>query len=94
MSKKTEIKAAGRSTVMSIDKFIEKDYHTRVPLFPETIDEEKTNDFIAWKLGRLPVKACFFLNIIWLKCTCTHSLMSLLLVVNVIICRKNALIRH
>ena len=47
MSKITPKKAAGKSACVSINKFIEKDYHTREPMFLEVIDEEKKDDFIA-----------------------------------------------
>ena len=73
MSKKQEIKAAGKSACVSIDQFIEKDYHTRVPVFPETVDDQKTNDFIAWKMGRVPVKARVFSEIRFLIIDVTHN---------------------
>ena len=54
---KTKKLTASRSPGMDIDKFIESEYHDRVPLFTEAISDDKTNDFVAWKSGRVPIKA-------------------------------------
>ena len=42
-----------------INKFIDSTYHESVAIFPRNVREEDTEDFIAWKCGRKPVKAKF-----------------------------------
>ena len=43
--------------INQIDQFLNKHYHEDVPFFPKKVRDSETDDFIAWKLGRIPVKA-------------------------------------
>ena len=41
----------------SIDEFLDSEYHTREPLFPETVRDQDTDDYLAWRTGRTAIKA-------------------------------------
>ena len=43
--------------INKIDEFLDKHYKDDVALFPKKVRDQETNDFIAWKVGRIPVKA-------------------------------------
>ena len=64
---------ASRSPGMSIDKYLESEYHDRVPLFTEAISDDRTNDFVAWKSGRVPIKARGFEKFINFKFNCLNT---------------------
>ena len=55
------IKAAKMSLTKEIEDVLDAEYHRRVPHFPEIIKPAETDDFIAWKMGLVPVKARGFL---------------------------------
>ena len=40
-----------------IDKYLNNNYHQDVAFFPRKVRQQETDDFIAWKVGWLPVMA-------------------------------------
>ena len=43
--------------INKIDEFLNSNYHQDVALFPKKVKDKETDDFIAWKVGRVAVKA-------------------------------------
>ena len=46
-----------RNEPISIDAYLDSTYHSRVPAFPEIVRDNDTDDHLAWKLGRIAIKA-------------------------------------
>ena len=58
------IKGGSVSYIGKLDEYLDSEYHRHVPHFPEIIKTEETDDFMAWKMGHVPVKAhAFFFKI-------------------------------
>ena len=43
--------------INKIDEFLNSNYHQDVAFFPKKVKDKETDDFIAWKVDRVPVKA-------------------------------------
>ena len=41
----------------SIDEYLDSTYHSRVAFFPEIVRDNDTDDYLAWKLGSIAIKA-------------------------------------
>ena len=46
-----------RASGMSIPEYLNSLYVRKAPLLPESLRDKDTDDFLAWKIGRVPVKA-------------------------------------
>ena len=53
---------ARRTPGMSIDEYLDSEYHSKVPMFPRVVRDNDTDDFLAWKLGRIAMKASHVLS--------------------------------
>ena len=42
---------------LSIDQYLDSTYHSRAAFFPEIVRDQDTDDYLAWKLGRIAIKA-------------------------------------
>ena len=42
---------------LTIDEYLDSTYHTRAAFFPEIVRDEDTDDYLAWKLGHIAIKA-------------------------------------
>ena len=54
------IKGCKASFSQQIDDYLDSEYHRQVPLFLESLNVAETNDFCAWNMGLIPVKAHAF----------------------------------
>ena len=41
----------------SIDEYLNSTYHSQVAFFPEIVRDNDTDDYLAWKLGHIAIKA-------------------------------------
>ena len=53
---------ARRTPGMSIDEYLDSEYHSKVPMFPGVVRDNDTDDFLAWKLGCIAMKASHVLS--------------------------------
>ena len=42
---------------LSIDQYLDSTYHRRAAFFPEIVRDQDMDDYLAWKLGRIAIKA-------------------------------------
>ena len=42
---------------LSIDQYLDSTYHSRYAFSPEIVREQDTDHYLAWKLGRMAIKA-------------------------------------
>ena len=46
-----------RKQGIPLDEYLDSEYHGKVPQFPGVVRDAETDDFMAWKLGRVAIKA-------------------------------------
>ena len=61
-SKMSVVQGASVSYIGQFDDYLDSEYHRHVPHFLEVIKTEETDDFMAWKMGHVPVKARGFFS--------------------------------
>ena len=42
---------------LSIDQYLDSTYHSQAAFFPEIVRDQDMDDYLAWKLGHIAIKA-------------------------------------
>ena len=48
---------------LSIDEYLDSEYHSKVSMYLGVVRDNDTDDFLAWKLGRIAMKASHVLSL-------------------------------